>query len=140
MKTNHMLVVGGAVLVAAGLALSEDKSPPGARPSLTNSHKAQTAGPVRSAKPAADLPVIGYLKGRDHTITIKSGPKGPLYSVKTSDGKVLYENVSREQLSAQAPELGDFLRTAVAGPAGTNKADASHRPILDASIMSPAGR
>ncbi len=143
MKTNHMLVVGGAVLVAAGLALSEEKSAQSARPGLTNSHKARTAGPARSVKSAADLPVIGYLKGRDHMITIKAGPKGPLYSVTTADGKVLYENVSREQLSAKAPELGEFLKTAVASPAGaagTNKADARLRPVLDASILGSAAR
>ena len=62
-----------------------------------------------------ELRVIGYIEKRDRTITIKSGPKGRVYSVRTRDGKVLCENLSEEQLRAQAPELRDFIKSAVAG-------------------------
>ena len=91
-------------------------------------------GAVAMLKAAADFPVVGYIEKRDRTIIIKAGPKGPVYSVKTADGKVLYENLSRERLSAQAPELGEFLKSAVAGSAGKSGA------VVDASIRSSAIR
>ena len=68
----------------------------------------------------SNLRTVGYIEKRDRTITIKAGPKGPVYSVKTTDGKVLFENVSAEQLRAQAPELHEFLKSAVAGTDGKN--------------------
>jgi hypothetical protein len=120
-----MLVVGAVVLImAAGLAMSQDKASQSTQPKLTAPHEAQAAAPAGSLKAADNLPVIGYLEKRDRTITIKAGPKGPLYSVQTADGKVLCENLSADQLRAQAPELSEFLKTAVAGAASANKADA----------------
>ena len=134
MRTNQIVALSVVVLVGvAGFALSQDKSPQGIRPKLASPREAQTVAPARSVKAAADYPVIGFLEKRDRTITIKAGPKGPLYSVKTTDGKVLCENLSKEQLSAQAPELGEFLKRAIAGPADA-KADARLRPKLDASL------
>jgi len=140
MRTNQMLLGGAVVVVvAAGLALSQNNSSQSTRPKLTTRNEAQTAAPARSIKAADDFPVIGYLEKRDRTITIKAGPKGPLYSVKTTDGKVLFDNLSKEQLSAQAPELGEFLKTAVAGTPAT-KADARLHISLDASVRGSAGR
>src|SRR5271169_688570 len=110
MRMNQALFVGGVVLVAAaGLALSQDKAPSqGTSPKLTTPHEAQASAPGKVGKAAANYPVICYLEQRDRTITIKAGPKGPVYCVKAASGKVLYENVSLEQLSAQAPALGEF--------------------------------
>jgi hypothetical protein len=113
--------------------LSQDKSPQRTQPKLTSPHEAQSAASSGSVKAPADFPVIGYLEKRDRNITIKAGPKGPLYSVKTTDGKVLCENLSKEQLSAQAPELSEFLKTAVAATPGA-KADARIRIKVDASV------
>jgi hypothetical protein len=130
-----MLVVGAVVLImAAGLAMSQDKASQSTQPKLTAPHEAQAAAPAGSLKAADNLPVIGYLEKRDRTITIKAGPKGPVYSVKTADGKVLCENLSADQLRAQAPELSEFFKTAVAGAAGANKADARLRVTMDASL------
>jgi hypothetical protein len=114
--------------------LSQDKATPQtSRPKHTSPHEAQSTAPGKSVKATADLPVICYLEQRGRTITVKAGPKGPVYSVKTADGKVLYDNVSLEQLSAQAPALGEFLKTAVAGTPGA-KADARLRIKVDASM------
>ena len=77
---------------------------------------------------------MGYLEKRGHTIIIKAGPKGPLYSVRTTDGKVLGDNLSREQLMAQVPEISQFLKGAVAG--STAKGGA----VIDASIRVQALR
>ena len=135
MRTKQMLVVGAAALVtAAGLALSQDELfPQGSRPKLATPHETQAPAPGKAVKAAADYPVICYLEQRDRTITVKAGPKGPVYSVKSADGKVLYDNLSLEQLSAQAPNLGEFLKTAVAGAPGA-KTDSRLRIKIDASM------
>jgi hypothetical protein len=135
MRMNHALFVGGATLVAAaGLALSQDKaSAPSTSPKLTSPHEAQPLALGKVTKATADYPVICYLEQRDRTITVKAGPKGPVYCVKTVGGKVLYDNVSLEQLSAKAPALGEFLETSMAGTTGA-KADARVRIKIDASM------
>ena len=134
MKTMPALLFGAVVLVAVvGLSWSQDKSSQTTRPKLASSHEAQAARPVADVKTNADYPIIGYIEKRDRTITIKAGPKGPVYSIKTADGKVLCENLSQEQLSAKSPELGKFLKTAVAGSSGS-KTDASVRLIHDSAI------
>ena len=135
MRTNQALLLGGILSVAvAGLALSQGEAPPQSpSPKLTSPREAQTPAPGKSVKTAAEYPVICYLEQRDRTITVKAGPKGPVYSVKTADGKVLYENLSIAQISAQAPKLGEFLKTAVAGAPGA-KTDARLRLKVDASL------
>jgi hypothetical protein len=139
MRSNRILVVTAVVLLAvAGYALSQDKSPQRTRPKLTSPHEAQTVA-SSSVKAAADFPVIGYLEKRDRTITIKAGPKCPLYSVKAADGRILCENLSKEQLSAQAPELGEFLKRAIADTSCA-KADARVRIKMDASVWNDARR
>jgi hypothetical protein len=132
---NQALFVAGVVLVAAaGLALSQDKAPPQSTPpKLTSPHETQPPAPGKVTKAAADYPVICYLEQRDRTITVKAGPKGPVYCVKSASGKVLFDNVSIEQLSAQAPALGEFLKTSMAGAPGA-KADARLRVRIDASM------
>jgi hypothetical protein len=135
MRMNQALFVSGIILVVmAGLALSQDKAPPqSTSPKLTSPHEAQRPAPGRVVKATGDYPVICYLEQRDRTITVKAGPRGPVYCVKTAGGKVLYENVSIEQLTAQAPALGEFLKTAMAGAPGA-KADARLRIRVDASM------
>jgi hypothetical protein len=135
MRTNQALFFSGVVLVAmAGFVLSEDKSPPqSTRPKLTTPHEAQPPALGKNVKAVPDFPVICYLEQRGRTITVKAGPKGPVYSVKAANGKLLYDNLSIEQLSAQAPTLGEFLKTAVAGAPGA-KTDARLRINVDASL------
>jgi hypothetical protein len=134
MRITQALLLSAAVLVAvAGLALSQDKAPTRTSVKLNDSRGAQTSTPAANGKAAADFPVVGFIEKRDRIITIKAGPKGPVYSVKTADGKPLFDNLSQEQLSAKAPELGEFLKTAVAGTPGA-KTDARLRIRVDASV------
>lgn len=136
MRNCQTLFVSGIILVMmAGLALSQDKAPPqSTSTTLTSPHETQAKSPAKAVKATPDYPVICYLEQRDRTITVKAGPKGPLYCVKTSSGKVLYENVSLEQLSAQAPAIGEFLKRSLAGAPGA-KTDARVRPVrIDASM------
>jgi hypothetical protein len=133
MRTDLTVFLAGLVVSGmAGLAWSQDQSAPSNQPKLTAPREAQSSVRVGTVKAAANLPVIGYIEKRDRTITIKAGPKGPVYSVKTADGRVLFENLSKEQLIAQAPELAAFLNTAVAGKQGA-KANARARIVMDAS-------
>lgn len=131
MRTTQTLMWSGVVsLAVAGLAVSQDKSQPRSPAKANSSQQAQTSTPAATVKAGAEFPVVGFIEKRDRTIIIKAGPKGPVYTVKTTDGKVLYENLSKEQLSAQAPELGEFLKTAVAGSAGKKGV------AVDASVRS----
>ena len=86
----------------------------------------------RDGKPPQhdSLPVIGYLEGRDRLITIRAGPQSPLYSVTTKEGKVVFENLSTEQLKAQAPEIYNEIKSGLAGDASVGRTfiDASCRP------------
>jgi hypothetical protein len=87
--------------------------------------------PQLSTNVPGNSPVIGYLETKGRTIIIKAGPKGPVYSVRTPEGKLLFEDLSADQLEAKAPELREFLKTAVAGQKKSSapKSDASLRLI-----------
>jgi|ERR1041384_5256126 hypothetical protein len=81
-----------------------------------------SAPPKATAKVAPEearttYPVIGFLAGRDDVITIKAGPQGPLYSVTTKDGRVLYQDLSAEQLQAKAPDIFRIIKGSVANDA-----------------------
>jgi hypothetical protein len=134
MKTNQAIWLSAVTLLAIGAFVWAGEKPiQTIAPKGADSQGAHISSfPTKPAQPDA-FPVIGYLEKRDRTITIKAGPKGPLYSVKTSTGKVLFENISAEQLRAQAPDLGEFLKTAVAGSPGA-KTDARLRVTADARI------
>ncbi len=132
MKTRRLLLFGS--LIGAGIvtcAVAGDPTTPKAPAPLT-SPKQEGAKPATTtnAPTTGNYPVIGYIEKQGQTVTIKAGPKGPVYSVKNAGGKILFENLSAEQLRAQAPELHDFIKTAVAGGAGKSGVvkDASARP------------
>jgi len=119
-----LLLIG---LIGAALAQEKTSQPAPAKPASTQK---AIITPPETKPPPSDLRIVGYIEKRDRTIVIKASSKGPFYSVKTADGKVLFENVSSEQLRAQAPELHDFIKTAVAG------ADAKNRVKMDAGMTS----
>ena len=62
-----------------------------------------------------DLIPIVHLETQDKLVTVQSGPGGLVYLVQTKDGKVLHDNLSEDQLKAQAPEIHELIKTAVAG-------------------------
>jgi hypothetical protein len=139
MRMTRMVFLSGVALaVMVGFALSEDKSALSSGRKSAAAHVEQSVASVTNAKAGSDLPVIGYIEKRGRTITVRAGTNGPVYSVKTAEGKVLCDNLSKEQLSAQAPELREFLKTAVASTPGT-KTDARLGIGGDASVRG-AGR
>lgn len=73
-------------------------------------------------KDSTGYPVIGHLKKRDRVITISKGPDGPLYSVKTENGRTLAVNLSAEKLYAEFPDLKSVIEKGMAVD------DAAYRP------------
>jgi hypothetical protein len=136
MKTNmKTLLVAIVLVVTGGLVLAQQK------PSPTVSAKSASAkpslAPVTNNAAVSDFPVIGYIEKQDRTITIKSGTKETIYSVKSADGKLLCNNLTLGQLRAQLPELHEFVKTAVAGNISNGaSADARVRivPITDGRV------
>jgi len=107
MKINLKLLFACAILVVGTSSLlSQEKSSPTTPAKQTPSPKAKSAATNASV---SDFPIIGYIEKRDRTITIKSGAKETIYSVKAADGKVLCNNLTLEQLRAQSPELHEFV-------------------------------
>jgi hypothetical protein len=70
------------------------------------------------ASEAGPFVVIGHLEHRDRVVTIKSGEQGLVYSVRNRDGKILFDNLTAEQLKSQSPALHDLIETGTAGYAG----------------------
>jgi hypothetical protein len=125
MKTIPLVVSLGAALIGFGCwALGGERAAAVAQPG------APSARAARGAPAAANrnLPVICHLERRDTVITVKAGPSGPIYLVKTKAGKILHQDLTEEQLRAQAPEIHAFVKTALAGR--------SEKPgvVIDASL------
>jgi len=118
MRAKYLLVLVSGIAISA---FAEEKagkpttSLPAAKPTVTKPADAKDSS---KSTGAAVLPVIGFLETNDRSITIKSGPKGAVYSVATKEGKVLFEDVSAEKLRAEAPELHQILKTGVAKKSG----------------------
>ena len=117
MKTK-LIVVGGAIVLAgvavlaAVRARTQPNSPAtGATASIAKDEKASASAPAQSV----DLIPIVRLETQDKLVTVQSGPGGLVYLVQTKDGKVLHNNLSEDQLKAQAPEIHELIKTAVAG-------------------------
>jgi hypothetical protein len=111
---KKQLVVCLGLLACATLALADDvKQSP--TPKAANASAATATS--SAAKEAESYPVIGYLEKRNCVITIKAAPHGTTYSIATKDGKILHENVSAEQLKAQAPELYQAVKSGLANDA-----------------------
>ena len=110
------LIAGWLVVLFGLTVVAQDKTNSGSTAKTSAEPKASTVSTNKAAA-RETYTVIGYLEKRDRVITIKSGPKGPVYSVATKDGKVLFENVTAEQLRAEAPELHRLIKTGVAGDA-----------------------
>ena len=116
MKAKRSLLLGCMALAALAVAARGDNQPAQKRQQQRSAPPAKQA--VAVPMPGSDAPVIGYLEKRRQTITIKAGAQGPLYSVKTTEGKTLFENLTADQLRAQAPEIHELIKSAVAASSG----------------------
>ena len=116
------LLMGMALVIGGGLAFAQKKPSPASNSPTTN----YTSAP--------DLPIIGHIEKQSRTITIKAGPKSTVYSVKSADGKILCNNLTLEQLRVQAPELHQFVKTAVVGNISNGASADSRLRITDAGV------
>jgi hypothetical protein len=62
-------------------------------------------------------PVIARLEGRHRTITIISGPAGPVYSANTREGVAIVDFAKLDVLKDKHPEIYDEVRSGVAADA-----------------------
>jgi hypothetical protein len=67
-------------------------------------------------------PVIVRLVGQHQTVTVTSGPDGPLYTAQTKDGRTIVANATLAQLRTQSPELYQFIEPAMAADASIDGA------------------
>ncbi len=73
------------------------------------------------ADPADDEALaIAHLAFRDHIVTITSSPRGPRYSVRTTSGTLLSENLTEDQLLAAHPKLHSHIRSSYASDESGN--------------------
>jgi hypothetical protein len=122
MKTK-LIVVGGAAALAgvAVLAAVRSRTQPNS-PATRTAVSVEQDGKASAAAPSHSVNVIPivHLQTQDKLVTIQSGPDGLVYLVQTKDGKVLHENLSEDQLKAQAPEIHELIKTAVGGGSKDN--------------------
>lgn len=84
---------------------------------------AWVAVPERSAasETASAASSLGSLVGRDTVVRLTHSAHGPLYTITTSDGTVLYERLSVEDLRLHFPDLDPHvLHADLAGSARTD--------------------
>ena len=85
-------------------------------PTPTTVTTAREEGPAPGQRAASVA--IGQMKTRDKLITIRTGPDGPLYTVKSEDGKVLAADLPAADISAKFPDLKGVVEGGVADWAG----------------------
>jgi hypothetical protein len=59
--------------------------------------------------------VMGYLQSRDKIVTIITGPKGTVYTVKTKDGKTLAMDLNEKDLETKYPAIFHQVKYGLAG-------------------------
>jgi hypothetical protein len=57
---------------------------------------------------------IVHLAFRDHIVTITASPQGPRYSVRTTSGTLLSEDLTEDRLLAAHPKLHSHIRSSYA--------------------------
>ncbi len=95
--------------------------------------------PEKKTRESTDLPVIVYLEKRDKLVTVKAGANGPVYFVKSKDGRTLMENLTEQELQAKAPEIYQFIKTAM-GSSSPKDVKALDARIKPANQSRPSGR
>jgi hypothetical protein len=74
----------------------------------TGGEKSHASADFQSAeqnKTEKDKSIAGFLHTRDKIITIRHGADGPLYTIKTKNGKTLATNIGEKDLQAKYPDI-----------------------------------
>ncbi len=112
-----LLIVLGCLSLAGYRHPKSSQASSARTPSVVTEAKTETTLPKDSgpSEQASGGSVIGRLKTRDKFITIRTGADGPLYTVKSKEGKTLAMDIPAAQLSARFPELKDVVERGIAG-------------------------
>ena len=127
MKAKLSRGLTGVALIALALCAFADNKPREKKKAGSELSSGQSN--ASATMPAIELSVIGFLEKRDQTITIKAGSHGAVYSIKSAESKMLFENLTADELRAQAPEIHELIKNAVA--AGSGKGS----QFMDARVM-----
>jgi hypothetical protein len=92
----------------------------------TSSARAQDTAVSSKTAP----PIIGQLRGRNHTIIIHASSDGPRFTVTTPDGRVVAAALTSDEIRATHPEIYDTYK----------KTLAQYDKYIDASISVEATR
>src|SRR5687767_817523 len=74
----------------------------------------------KAAAEAPQGPVIVRLVGQHQSITVTSGPDGPLYTAQTADGQTIVANASLAELRTNHPEIYHFIEPSLAADASVD--------------------
>ncbi len=74
-----------------------------------------------SVSNSENLLPIGTLRTTEHLIIIHYGKNGTFYTVKTHEGKVLENQINKQELISKMPYLEDVLERGIADDASTHR-------------------
>jgi hypothetical protein len=60
-------------------------------------------------------PAVVTLQFRNYHITVSAGERGSLYTVKETDGKLLADRLTAQELQTRLPDVHRFVKEAFAG-------------------------
>jgi hypothetical protein len=120
-------LLSGFLLAQSSPGLNDRHKQPAAKPKSTSSGARADAPRTDTRRPPAAT--VGHLETRNHTVTVTIGPKGPCYTVRSKDGRLLHKNLTASELQAKAPALYQLVNGAYAGQPtkGAVRLDASLR-------------
>jgi hypothetical protein len=107
------------VLVFFAVPFMNGFSPLAAEESATSPQAMVEEEAVMSQAQEGEQPdgtVIGHLETRDQVISIRTGPDGPLYTIRSKKGQEIATQLTREELAARFPDLHEKIEKSMAGP------------------------
>lgn len=135
MKTYRLTCLFSVLVVAAVTMLAQVANEGSADPPAKTARRSTSPAPTAGARTTpSQAPAIGHVETRDRLVTILAGPKGPVYTVRTKQGRVLHENLSGKDLQAKAPQLYEVVKSGYAGAPGKGAVR------VDASVRLPIAR
>jgi hypothetical protein len=125
MKVVRLLLFAAGIAVFLLIRYFATSAPPEAKPAVPPTQ-------AKNSQPATTAPVITRLEFQGKTVTIKTGPRGPVYEVKSKDGKVLAQDLSEKELQARDPQLHKLIQTAI------GSATLKDGRVIDARVNAPS--
>ncbi len=143
MTSFRLILCAAGIAAFALLRFYATSAPPETKPAIpkpeTRAPKPSTQQPDATvAQSPSPQPVITHLEFRDKQVTIKAGAHGPIYEVRSKDGKLLRENLTPKELQAREPGLYKLIQTAIGSAAPEDGSVMDARIDLKAPHPGPA--